>query len=139
MFALLIFLAMLAIFDTQILSLFKRRKEIGTLAALGMTQRRIMTLFTVEGILYMVYALVLSTIIGLPIFLWFGIRGWKLPESYQGFDMVGFTETIHFQYPPLLLITAISVCFAATALASWLPTLRIVRLKPTDALRGKTD
>jgi ABC-type lipoprotein release transport system permease subunit len=44
---------MIAIFDTQVLSLFKRRKEIGTLSALGMTQQQIIGLFTVEGLLYM--------------------------------------------------------------------------------------
>jgi ABC-type lipoprotein release transport system permease subunit len=39
-FSMLIFLAMLAIFDTQALAIFKRRKEIGMLSALGMTKGR---------------------------------------------------------------------------------------------------
>jgi len=48
-YSLFMFLAMIAIFDTQALAVFKRRKEIGTLTALGMSQRQITTLFTMEG------------------------------------------------------------------------------------------
>ena len=137
LFGLFLFLAMLAIFDTQILALFKRRKEIGTLAALGMTERQIIGLFTVEGLLYLFYATIISIVLGLPLFLWFGLKGWVLPESYSDFGMVGFTETIYFKYPPWLILLVLGVMFVTTALASWLPTLRIARLKPTEALRGK--
>ena len=38
MYVVLLALALLAIFDTQVLSIFRRRKEIGTLIALGMTR-----------------------------------------------------------------------------------------------------
>lgn len=138
LFGLFIFLAMLAIFDTQVLALFKRRKEIGTLTALGMTPRQIIGLFTVEGLLYMVYATLISLVLGLPLFLWFGIKGWSLPETYGEFGVVGFSETIYFQYPLWLILLVLSVMFGSTALASWLPTLRISKLKATDALRGKT-
>lgn len=137
LFGLFLFLAMIAIFDTQVLSLFKRRKEIGTLSALGMTQQQIIGLFTVEGLLYMVYAVLIGIVLGLPLFLWFGIKGWVLPDSYSDFGMIGFTETIYFKYPIWIILLVLGVMFGATALASWLPTLRIARLKPTDALRGK--
>lgn len=137
LFGLFLFLAMLAIFDTQILALFKRRKEIGTLAALGMTERQIIWLFTAEGLLYLFYATLISTVLGLPLFLWFGIKGWILPDNYSEFGMVGFTETIYFKYPVWLVLLLLGVMFFTTALASWLPTLRIARLKPTEALRGK--
>ena len=36
-YAILLFLAMLAIFDTRVFAIFKRQREIGTLVALGMT------------------------------------------------------------------------------------------------------
>ena len=46
MYLLLLSLAMLAIFDTQVLSIWRRRKEMGTLMALGMTRMQIIGLFT---------------------------------------------------------------------------------------------
>ena len=47
---------MLAIFDTQILSIFRRQKEIGTYVALGYTRREVVGLFTVEGTMHAVLA-----------------------------------------------------------------------------------
>ena len=45
---------MLAIFDTQVLSIFRRQKEIGTYVALGMTRKQVVALFTVEGAMHSV-------------------------------------------------------------------------------------
>jgi len=42
-------MALLAVFDTQVLAIFRRRKEMGTLMALGMTRWDIISLFTLEG------------------------------------------------------------------------------------------
>ena len=49
MWVILLFMAGISIFNTQILNLFKRQKEVGTYLALGMTARQIMWLFTLEG------------------------------------------------------------------------------------------
>lgn len=67
MYIVLLLLAMLAIFDTQIFSVFRRRKEIGTLIALGMTRWRVIQIFTLEGALNSVLAAFLATIYGTPI------------------------------------------------------------------------
>ena len=59
MYVLLLFLAILAIFDTQILSIFRRRKEMGTMMAMGMTRPKIIQLFTLEGVLHAVLAILM--------------------------------------------------------------------------------
>ncbi|HPS39434.1 MAG TPA: FtsX-like permease family protein [Candidatus Cloacimonadota bacterium] len=137
MFGLFIFLAMLAIFDTQVLSLFMRRKEIGTLVALGMTQRKVIMLFTLEGLLYLVYAIGIGAVMGIPLFLYFALHGWSMPPEYDSFGIAGLSETLRFSYPPNLILSSLLIMLFTTWLASWLPTLRISRLKPTDALRGR--
>ena len=48
-YAILLALASMGIFNAQVLSIFRRRKEIGTLMALGMTRSRVVRLFTLEG------------------------------------------------------------------------------------------
>ncbi len=40
---------LLAIFDTQVLAAFRRRREMGTLMALGMLRSQIIGLFTLEA------------------------------------------------------------------------------------------
>jgi ABC-type lipoprotein release transport system permease subunit len=137
MYSILLFLAMIAIFDTQVLAVFKRRKEIGTLTALGMTQREIIRMFTVEGMMYAVLASVAAGVIGFPLFLYYGTKGWNLPSSYDSFGIAGFKDAIIFYYSPQMILLTISIVIFVTAFVSWIPTLRIARLKPTDALRGR--
>ncbi len=137
MYGLIIFLAMIAIFDTQALAVFKRRKEIGTLAALGMTRGSIIRLFTLEGILYAIGAIILSAVLGLPLFLYFGLHGWDIPSGYSEFGIAGFSDTIRFSYPLPMVLGVLAWVIGITTLVSWLPARRIARMKPTDALKGK--
>lgn len=136
-FSLLLFLSMIAIFDTQILSIFKRRKEIGTLIALGLTKPQIIRLFTVEGILYMLFASIVTGTLGLPLFIYYATKGYPLPKQFSDYNILGLYDPIRFYYAPGMLLGTFLFVLAVTTLASWLPASRIARLKATDALRGK--
>lgn len=137
LFVMLIFLAMLAIFDTQTLSIFKRRKEIGMLSALGMTKGQIIRLFTMEGAVYMLCGTVLTFVLGLPVFLWFALVGFSLPSGYDSFGIAGFSEPLKFIYPVPLIIATLILMFLITVIVSWLPARRIAAMNTTDALRGR--
>ena len=136
-FTLLLFLAMVAIFDTQILSIFKRRKEIGTLIALGLTKKQIISLFTVEGTMYMLFGAVFTGVFGLPLFLYFGLKGYVIPQEMSGYNIAGMSEPILCYYAPSMLISTFIIVMLVTVFASWVPTARIARMKATDALLGK--
>lgn len=56
-YGLLLAIALLAIFDTQVLSIFRRQKEIGTYIAMGMTRLRVVLIFTIEGSAHSVLAI----------------------------------------------------------------------------------
>ena len=85
LYAFLLFLAMLAIFDTQVLAIFRRRREIGTLMALGMTRTRVIGLFTLEGALHGVLAALLAAASGLPLLGWPPATGYALPQAVDTF------------------------------------------------------
>lgn len=136
-YALLMFLAMIAIFDTQALALFKRRKEIGTLAALGMTKGQIIRLFTLEGGLNSLFGCLLGAVLGFPLFYYFAVHGYKLPEGYDDFGIAGFSEPILYKYPPEIVLGVFFWIMLITVAVSWLAARRISRLKPTEALKGK--
>ena len=136
MYLLLLFLAMLAIFDTQVLSIWRRRKEMGTLMALGMTRGNVIQLFTTEGALHSVLAAVVAAVYGIPLFAYVTNVGFPLPSAT---DTMGFAlgEKLFPVYSPALVIgTTLLVCLVTT-IVSYLPTRKIADLKPTDALRGK--
>jgi len=135
-YVILLLLAMLAIFDTQILSIFRRKKEIGTLMAMGFTRAKVIRLFTIEGAMHAVLAAL--ALYGIPFLTWFAKTGWPLPESM---DSYGFAigEKIFPVYSAGLVVGTTLLILVVTTLVSFLPTRKIAKLKPTDALRGKTS
>jgi len=136
LYVVLILLAMLAIFDTQVLSIFRRKKEMGTLMALGFTRGRVIRLFTLEGALHGVLAAVVAALYGIPFLTWFARTGWTLPE---GMDSYGFAigEKLFPVYSVGLVIATTLLVLVITTIVSFLPTRKIARLKPTEALRGR--
>jgi len=135
-FLILLFLAMLAIFDTQILSLFRRRKEMGTLMALGMTRFQVIELFTFEGALNGVLAALVGAVYGIPILAYMAQHGLAMPKMI---DTMGFAlgERLYSTYTPGLIVGTTLLVLVVTTIVSYLPTRRIAKLKPTDALRGR--
>ncbi len=136
-FIFLLSLALVAIFDTQVLSIFRRQKEIGTHVALGMTQGQVIRLFTIEGAMHAVLAAIFGAIYGIPLLAWQATVGYAMPiDSTEEFGMA-IAEKIYPVYSIGLIVATISIVFIVTTIVSYLPTRRISKLKPTDAIRGK--
>jgi ABC-type lipoprotein release transport system permease subunit len=129
-------LAMLAIFDTQVLSIFHRRREMGTLMALGFTRAKVIGLFTVEGMLNGILAALVAAVYGVPLLAWMARTGMALPGDT---DSYGFAvgECLFPSYGLGLVAGTTLLVLLTTTVVSFLPTRRIAKLKPTDALRGR--
>ncbi len=136
MYLLLLFLAMLAIFDTQVLSIWRRRKEMGTLMALGMTRTKIIELFTLEGALHSLLAALVGAFYGIPLLAYIANKGFALPPQTDNFGFAIGEKLFPAYSPALVAGTTLLVC-CVTTIVSFLPTRKIAHLKPTDALRGK--
>jgi putative ABC transport system permease protein len=136
MFFILLLLAMLAIFDTQVLSIFRRQKEIGTYIALGYTRHQVVGLFTVEGTMHSILAAILSAAYGLPFLLWMAKNGWTMPIDTSEFGMA-IAQTLYPVYTAGLIISTVLIVTIVTAIVSYWPSRRIAKMNPTDALRGK--
>jgi ABC-type lipoprotein release transport system permease subunit len=136
LYAIFLALAMLGIFDTQVLSIFYRRKEMGTLMALGFTRGRVIGLFTLEGMLNGVLAAFVAAVYGIPLLTWMARTGWALPGDS---DSYGFAigERLFPAYGAGLVAGTTIIVLLATTVISFLPTRKIAKLKPTDALRGR--
>lgn len=133
----LLFLAMLAIFNTQVLSIFRRRKEIGTLMAMGMTRGKVIMLFTTEGALYAILAALIGAVYGIPLLAHFESKGWPLPAGTADSFGYAFSEKLFPTYGAGLVVGTIVLVFVITTIVSFFPTRKIAKLKPTDALRGR--
>lgn len=108
----------------------------GTLMAMGMTRGKIIQLFTLEGAMHAILAAVVAAIYGIPLLLNFAKKGWPMPEAVDDFGMA-LGEALFPVYGTGLVIGSTILILLVTTIVSFLPTRKIAKLKPTDALRGK--
>jgi ABC-type lipoprotein release transport system permease subunit len=132
---LLLIIALIAIFDTQVLSIFRRQKEIGTYIALGMTRPQVVGIFTIEGGTHSILATLLGAVYGIPLFLLLGKIGISM-KAAQMTD-IPIAEKIYPYYSLRLICISIILVVITATIVSYLPARRISKMKPTDALKGK--
>ena len=129
-------LALIAIFDTQTLSIFRRQREIGTLVAMGMTQRQVVGLFTLEGTMNAVMAILVGAVWGMPLFVIFSINGIHIPMDVSSFG-IPMANRMYPVFTLTLIAGTMTLILIVTALVSYLPARKIARMNPTEAIRGK--
>ena len=136
MFMILLALAAMGIFNAQVLSIFRRGKEIGTLMALGMTRSRVVGLFTIEGGLNAALATIMMVILFGPVLWYFGSKGIPLPLDYSEMGLIIAKRLIPI-YSMSLIVSTMLLVSAIVLIVSYIPSRKITYMKPTDALRGK--
>jgi ABC-type antimicrobial peptide transport system permease subunit len=136
LYVFLLAIALLAIFDTQVLSIFRRQKEIGTYISLGMTRQQVVKLFTVEGAMYSILAAGVALIIGAPILLSIAKVGIPIPEASRSAG-VAMSAKIYPVYGFILLITTFILVVLAATIVSYMPARKISKMDPVNALKGK--
>ena len=134
--SILLMLAMLAVFDTQILSIFRRQREIGTYIAMGMTRGQVVTLFTMEGAMHSILAALLGAVYGIPLLTLQAIRGISLPVSSEDFG-ISMADKIYPVYSLALILGTVMIVLIVTTIVSYWPSRKIATLNPTDAIKGK--
>ena len=129
-------MGLLAIFDTQVLAIFRRQKEIGLFLALGLQRWQVITLFTLEGSLYGALALLVGAIWGLPLIFYSSFKGIPLPELS---DQSGFAigSKIYTTYTLDTSLGLLSLLFLSVVIVSFVPLRKIVCMKITDAIKGR--
>jgi putative ABC transport system permease protein len=135
-YGLLLFMGLLAIFDTQVLAIWRRRREIGTLMALGMERRAVIGLFTFEGALHGILALLVGAAYGIPLMRFTMEKGLPLPDAVKDVG-VALPQVLYPSYGIRLLIGTTLLVLVTVTFVSFLPASKIAKLKPTEALRGK--
>jgi len=136
MYLLLLGIALLAIFDTQVLSVFRRQREIGTYVALGMTRQQVVGLFTVEGSMYSLFAMVIGVLISIPLFGYLANTGIPIPTASQNMG-VAMGERMFPVFGVQLVLSTILLVVIAATVVSFLPARKIAKMNPVDALKGK--
>lgn len=137
LYLLLLAIALLAIFDTQVLSIFRRQKEIGTYVALGMTRAQVVRLFTFEGCMYSILAVIVGAIWGFPLLYILARNGIPYPvEQVQDFG-VAISDTMYPVFSAGLIMSTVILVIIAATIVSYLPARKISKMNVVDAIKGK--
>lgn len=136
MYIILLSLALLAIFDTQVLSIFKRQREIGTEIALGMTRWQVVRLFTMEGAMHAILAAGLAALYGIPFLASQAKYGISMPKGTDNMGLAISDKIFPVFSLGLIIVTVIFVLITAT-IVSYIPARRISKMNPTDAIKGR--
>lgn len=127
-------LASTVIVNTTMMVIFERRREIGTLGAMGMRSGELIRLFFVESLMISTIGAAVGTVAGIGITAVLGATGIDFTEAMAGVDM----EISSVLYPVLNIRSTLLVfvfAVAVSGLTTWLPTRRISRIAPAVALR----
>ena len=128
-------LATTVIVNTTLMVVFERMKEIGTIAALGMTGAQISRLFFLEALFIGAAAALAGVALGCAIVLPLAQVGLDYGAAMEGVEL----DLADVLYPRLSVRSTLFVfCYASvvTAAASWWPARKAARLPPVVALRG---
>ena len=128
-------LASTVIINTTMMVIYERMREIGTVAAMGMTPQEIVRLFFLEAFYIGAIAAFIGVLLGIGITIPLSKVGIDLTQSMQGVDM----EINPVVYPQLNIRSTVFVFFYSTAiasLASFIPSRRAAKIEPVEALRA---
>ena len=132
----LVVLASFVVFNTQLMVVSERTREIGMLSALGLSPESIRRLFTIEGAILAIAGSAGGALLGGAFNLWFG---------RVGIDLTGITQAMSSEilltprlYPIAdyrVLVYSFALGVAVTMTAVYIPARAAGALKPTEALR----
>ena len=124
------------IINTIMMTVFERKQEIGTLAALGMDSRQITRLFFYEAAIMSFLGSFLGVVVGSLIVLPLSQIGLDFSQAMEGVSM----EVSEVLYPIWRLSTTVAVLLVSTVIAciaSYFPVRGVSRIEPVEALRAE--
>jgi putative ABC transport system permease protein len=132
----MLLLASFVVFNTLMMVVAERTREIGVFAALGMTGREIRQLFIFEGLIIAVMGSLTGTLIGGTLNLLLSWNGIDISRSMGA--MPPELTMLPKLYPSFnlgILFFSFGLGVGVTMIAAYIPARRAALLKPTEALR----
>jgi putative ABC transport system permease protein len=125
----LIAIVLVSIMNVMLMAVYERIREIGTIAAIGTSPRKIRSLFLLEGLFLGFFGAVAGSAISLVII---GLMNWKGVAAAFGRQQ---SLVIHPTIAMSEVLWTAAIVIIISGLASLHPAIKASRLEPVDALR----
>jgi putative ABC transport system permease protein len=124
-----LFVALLGIANTMLMSVLERTREIGTMMSVGVRRRQILSMFLLEASLLGLAGGILGALVGGGFVLYYGHTGMVLPIH-------GMLVPLHV-FPVIsgsYILFILALAAGGAALAALWPSVRASRMRPVEAL-----
>nr|CCA65709.1 predicted ABC-type transport system [Stigmatella aurantiaca Sg a15] len=124
-----LFVVLLGVVNVMLMNVLERVREIGTMLAVGMRRRHIVSLFLMEGAVLGLLGGVLGALLGWALTVWLNQKGIRIPAPGASVDSI-----IRPVIPLTYLVRATVLAIVGASLAALWPAYRASRLRPVEAL-----
>lgn len=128
-------IAAFGIFNTMLMAVLERTREIGVLTAFGMKSMSVQSLFLSEGLIIGCLGGILGIIVGGYWAYYFETHGLTIGEIAEGLP-IPIRQTVYGDLRWWHVIISFALGLVMSLLASILPARKAARLQPNEALRS---
>jgi len=133
--AFLLIIALIGIINTMLMNVWERKKEVGTLRAMGYYRGEISRTFLLESVWTGILGSIVGWAVAFSIGLFLQFHGIVIPmNAMQGINLP-MTNIIRGEMHLIQFINGAILGIIATICAGLIPAIRAARIKITDALR----
>lgn len=131
--SILVIIIAVGIMNTMWNAVRERTREIGTMRAIGMSQRRVLVMVMLEAILLGVFATTTGATVGAIVAV--VVDAAQIDVPVDAMKVILLSDTLTLSVRPLAIVAAVAVLSLFTALASLWPALRAAALRPITAIQ----
>ncbi|OHD55940.1 MAG: hypothetical protein A2Y33_10780 [Spirochaetes bacterium GWF1_51_8] len=133
-----IVIALVGIINTMLMSVYEKQREIGTLKALGMTDKQVHRMFLLEGGLIGVWGGVFGIVFAALINLYMSTVGFDLDKMMGNTDLgMSVSGIFRSAWVPAAFVKGFLIGLIASLFASYYPAKKTTRMQPMECLRVK--
>jgi len=133
----MLLIAAVGIFNSVLMSVYERIREIGVLKALGFQPKEITRIFMLEGLFIGVVGSLMGLILGALINIYLVNVGYNVAAMTKGVDTTGFPMwgIIYGQWNPVTFVWVFVFGVAVAVLAARIPAKKAAKMSATHCLR----
>jgi ABC-type lipoprotein release transport system permease subunit len=129
-------IAIVGIINTMLMSVFEKKREIGTMKALGFTDKEVQNLFLVEGALIGVAGGLMGLVLGTLFNAYFAFVGFDMNAMFGeedfGMSIMGVVKSV---WLVKAYVIAMIFTLLASVLASYYPAKKVTKMEAMECLR----
>jgi putative ABC transport system permease protein len=128
----LVVIVAIGIMNTMWNAVRERTREVGTMRAIGMSRRRVLSMFLLEAVMLGLSATTIGALLGAATAIAIDAARFEVPVDAM--KMILLSETVRMSVSASSLVSAVAFLTTCTALSALWPALRASLLRPVTAI-----